>query len=276
MLITPSQVVESIELEVDPAFSMSGRVVQMGGQGIEDVAVVAARTRAPANDSASTDAKWSFQIVGLNPGEYSLTAVNGTNMVKIDTPIAIRHHDVGDVVIEIDVGVTISGRVEPARVTVVGLQLAVEDGGDLNHYTRAGKTRVATDTTGAFSLEGIPNGNFEVVAATADGHFGLTAITAADVAQSGVVVTLTLIRRGTFTYMAMPSRAELLKLDVATRLELIEELWDSIANDPVAASQLPLTDAERDLLAERLREHRDNPTAARPWAEVRAEILKTK
>ncbi|MEO8337072.1 MAG: addiction module protein [bacterium] len=30
----------------------------------------------------------------------------------------------------------------------------------------------------------------------------------------------------------MPSRAELLKLDVATRLELIEELWDSIASDP--------------------------------------------
>ncbi len=87
---------------------------------------------------------------------------------------------------------------------------------------------------------------------------------------------MTLIRRGTFTYMAMPSRAELLKLDVATRLELIEELWDSIASDPAAASQLPLTDVERDLLDERLREHRDNPTAARPWAEVRAEILKTK
>lgn len=193
VLITPGQVVEGIELEVDPAFSMSGRVVQMGGQGIgiEDVSVVAARTRAPWNDSASTDANGFFQIVGLNPGEYSLTAVNGTNMVKIDTPIAIRDQDVGDVVIEIDVGVTISGRVEPATVAEVGLQLAVEDGGDLNQYTRAGKTRVATDATGAFSLEGIPNGNFEVIAATADGRFGLTPITVGDVAQSGVVVTLT-------------------------------------------------------------------------------------
>jgi putative addiction module component (TIGR02574 family) len=74
--------------------------------------------------------------------------------------------------------------------------------------------------------------------------------------------------------MAMPSRAELLKLDVATRLELIEELWESIASDPVAASQLPVTEVERDLLDQRLREHREDPTAARPWAEVRAEILK--
>ncbi len=191
VLVRPGQVVESIELEVERAYSLSGRVVDKGGQGIADVFVVAARSRGPWNDSTSTDENGFFQIVGLNPGEYLLTAVNDTNQVQIDTPIAIRDQDVGDVVIEIDVGVTISGRVEPATVAVIGLQLAVEDGADLNQYTRAGKTRVATDATGAFTLEGIPNGNFEVVAATADGRFGLTPITVADVAQSGVVVTLT-------------------------------------------------------------------------------------
>lgn len=73
--------------------------------------------------------------------------------------------------------------------------------------------------------------------------------------------------------MALPSRAELLQLDVATRLQLIEELWDSIAGDPEAAAQLPVTDAERALLDERLREHRDDPAAVRPWDEVRAGIL---
>lgn len=73
--------------------------------------------------------------------------------------------------------------------------------------------------------------------------------------------------------MAMPSRADLLTLDVATRLELIEELWDSIADDPASAGQLPLTASERELLDQRLREHRNDPAAARPWAEVRAAIL---
>ena len=63
-------------------------------------------------------------------------------------------------------------------------------------------------------------------------------------------------------------------MDVLTRLKLIEELWDSIADEPSAASQLPLTDADRALLDQRLREHEENPSAARPWAEVRAEILK--
>jgi len=73
--------------------------------------------------------------------------------------------------------------------------------------------------------------------------------------------------------MAMPSRADLLKLDVAARLELIEALWDSIADDPESAAQLSLTDSERELLDQRLREHEEDPGAARPWPEVRAALL---
>lgn len=66
----------------------------------------------------------------------------------------------------------------------------------------------------------------------------------------------------------------MLKLDVATRLELIEELWDSIAGDDAAASLLPLTEDERAMLDERLRAHRAEPASGQAWAEVRAEILK--
>ena len=72
----------------------------------------------------------------------------------------------------------------------------------------------------------------------------------------------------------MISKADLLKLDVATRLELIEELWDSIASDDAAASQLPLAEGERAMLDERLREYRADPASGQSWADVRAEILK--
>lgn len=74
--------------------------------------------------------------------------------------------------------------------------------------------------------------------------------------------------------MAIPSRAELLALDVEARLELIEALWDSIADDPTAAATLPVDDDTRALIDERLREHRADPAAVRPWSEVRDEILK--
>ncbi|HEX7838293.1 MAG TPA: addiction module protein [Kofleriaceae bacterium] len=73
--------------------------------------------------------------------------------------------------------------------------------------------------------------------------------------------------------MAVPSRADLQKLDIATRLDLIEALWESIAIDEASAAQLPVTDAERAMLEERLREYRDGRSSPRPWAEIRAEIL---
>jgi putative addiction module component (TIGR02574 family) len=74
--------------------------------------------------------------------------------------------------------------------------------------------------------------------------------------------------------VAAISKAELLRLNLAERLDLIEELWDSIATDSQSAEQVPLTQEEQTLLDARLEEHRTDPSAARPWAEVRAAILK--
>lgn len=72
--------------------------------------------------------------------------------------------------------------------------------------------------------------------------------------------------------MASSSAFDYSQLTVAERLELVEELWDSIAAD-ADAETLPLTDAERALLDERLLDLHANPGAGRPWAQVRAEIL---
>ncbi len=50
--------------------------------------------------------------------------------------------------------------------------------------------------------------------------------------------------------------AEILKLSVDERLRLVELIWDSIAADPAA---VPLGDAHRDIIDERLAEHNVNP-----------------
>ncbi len=59
-------------------------------------------------------------------------------------------------------------------------------------------------------------------------------------------------------------------LSVAERLELVEQIWDSIAAD---ADTLPLSESERQLLDERLADLEANPDAGSPWPEVRARIL---
>ena len=55
--------------------------------------------------------------------------------------------------------------------------------------------------------------------------------------------------------------------------EPLEVVSESLADDPASAAQLPLTADERQKLDQRLRAHREDPAAARPWAEVRAAIL---
>jgi putative addiction module component (TIGR02574 family) len=63
---------------------------------------------------------------------------------------------------------------------------------------------------------------------------------------------------------------ELLKLTPAERIQLAEELWDSVAADP---ENLPaLSDAQRAEIQRRLDEHDRDPTTAIAWEELRARL----
>ncbi len=57
------------------------------------------------------------------------------------------------------------------------------------------------------------------------------------------------------------------RLSQADRLELIAELWQSIEVD-----ELEVTQAERDLLDDRLADVHDRPAAGRSWDVVEAEL----
>jgi len=54
------------------------------------------------------------------------------------------------------------------------------------------------------------------------------------------------------------------------RLELVQEIWDSI---PAEDSAMPLSQTQRDELDRRLAAHRANPDAAMDWEYVEAEAL---
>jgi len=64
-------------------------------------------------------------------------------------------------------------------------------------------------------------------------------------------------------------RKEIHTLSVADRLQLLEEIWDSLIETPEA---IPVTDAQRKELARRRRAHARNPSAARSWVQVRARL----
>jgi putative addiction module component (TIGR02574 family) len=66
------------------------------------------------------------------------------------------------------------------------------------------------------------------------------------------------------------SLPELLKLSVAERIQLVEDIWDSIALEPDA---VPLSDELREELDHRLEDQAANPGVGKPWSEVKARLL---
>jgi putative addiction module component (TIGR02574 family) len=64
--------------------------------------------------------------------------------------------------------------------------------------------------------------------------------------------------------------SDVLELPVAERLELVGDIWDSIAQVP---EKLELTAAQRLELDRRLDAYRRDPNAGSPWSEVKARIL---
>jgi putative addiction module component (TIGR02574 family) len=61
-------------------------------------------------------------------------------------------------------------------------------------------------------------------------------------------------------------------LPIPERLQLVEDIWDSIAQDATVETLL-LSEEEQALLDERLADLEAHPEAGRPWPEVRQEII---
>jgi putative addiction module component (TIGR02574 family) len=59
-------------------------------------------------------------------------------------------------------------------------------------------------------------------------------------------------------------------LSLTERLQLVADIWDSIAEHPEA---VPLTATQQAEIERRLAEHRRDPSSAIPWEQVRAELF---
>ena len=59
---------------------------------------------------------------------------------------------------------------------------------------------------------------------------------------------------------------EILSHSVEERNQLVEAVWESIAQQP---ESLPVTEAQRKELDRRLADHLKDPQSARPWSHVR-------
>jgi putative addiction module component (TIGR02574 family) len=74
--------------------------------------------------------------------------------------------------------------------------------------------------------------------------------------------------------MPTPAATEYMKLSVSERIQLVEDIWDSIAvefPDSIGLSQDQKTELHRRLAA-----HRADPTTAIPWEQVRSKLFSSR
>jgi putative addiction module component (TIGR02574 family) len=63
---------------------------------------------------------------------------------------------------------------------------------------------------------------------------------------------------------------EFLKLSIAERIQLVEDIWDSVAKE---SAQVPVSESQLAEIERRLARFSENPGDTRPWEEVRKDLL---
>lgn len=70
--------------------------------------------------------------------------------------------------------------------------------------------------------------------------------------------------------MKQISASDLVKLPIQERIQLVEDIWDSIADVP---ETLEIPEWHRKELDKRLEAYHKNPKVGSPWSDVRSRIL---
>ena len=86
--------------------------------------------------------------------------------------------------------------------------------------------------------------------------------------------TLTLALFYTVSMPTPTATIEYMKLSVSERIQLVEDMWDSIAAE--APDTVELSQAQKAELHRRVAAHRADPSSAIPWEQVRSKLFPSK
>ena len=70
--------------------------------------------------------------------------------------------------------------------------------------------------------------------------------------------------------MKQITAADALTLSIPERIQLVEDIWDTIATEPEA---IELTEEEKRMIDERLEAYHRNPDVGSPWKDVYKRIV---
>jgi uncharacterized GH25 family protein len=190
--------VEGVEVWVEAAFTISGFVVRRGHEeegGLEGVLVGAFSLQPPALFAATVPsaADGYFEILGVRKGNYMVAAIGEETLPNFTgTGAQVEDADVTDVLVVMDPGVALRGRVSPPQAATITISLDTESLGLANMLTSIGNAfvRGRSDAAGAFELTPVAAGKLKLTAVGDDGSKGELSVDVVDVDQEGLVIEL--------------------------------------------------------------------------------------
>ncbi|MCA9708055.1 MAG: carboxypeptidase regulatory-like domain-containing protein [Myxococcales bacterium] len=189
--------VSGVELLVDRALTISGFVVARGDEerGLEGV-LVGAFSLQPGRlyvASGPSGSDGYFEIFGVMPGSYTVGAVGEDALPNLmGTSAQVGDDDVRDVLVVMDAGVHIRGRVSPGVSARVSVQVDSE-GMSMSTMMQSLSNMLVqtrTDDEGVFDLHPVAPGALTVVAEADDGSRGEVPVEVRDGDIDGLVVQL--------------------------------------------------------------------------------------
>jgi len=181
---------------VDTAYTISGFVVskQDHAKAIDGVLLGAFNFSGAvhlAREASAGDG--FFEILGVQPGTYIVGAGGEDRVINaMGTNVTVEDRDVDDVVVELDRGAVLSGRVEPPASARVSIELDFENIGltTIAPTISAAAVRAQTEADGSFELRGVPAGKFSLAANADDGSTGRLKVEVTDSDQGGLLIQL--------------------------------------------------------------------------------------
>lgn len=186
-----------VVIVVDPAFTLSGRVMEADpsnrGSGLPIAGATIHLTQGllvrMAARRVTSDAAGRFVIEGLLPANYGVS-VSAPGYLPIEQ-VSLRQpaRDRNDVVFALRRGRTLRGRVEPPTQAQVFFTAQTPLRALLT-FSLGGREPIRTDAQGRFELRGIPEGSGQVVATTADDRRGTAPVNESHGDVEGLVIAL--------------------------------------------------------------------------------------
>ncbi len=178
--------VTDVHLYLASAFRIAGRVIDAANkEPIAGIAVSANREGVGVPALGLSDAEGRFEISGLPAGKYRLQGEGKPYLRELFGSSIELNDDVGDALIELSKGAMVIGRVEPAGVAEIRVDLSAIKGFDSNAFMSA-----LSEEDGTFEFGPVHPASFRLQAKSTQGQLGSADVVVPSEGLTDVVISM--------------------------------------------------------------------------------------